>query len=115
MLLTLLPMVVAGGLLIALSFVFGIEAFKEPGTLAAALIDYPTLHVLADRELGAGTLLAGTDDLLGPLGSDQGFAALPQHYRLGILRTPPGAFLIAGVLLALGKWLLGKRTTETKE
>jgi len=29
----------------------------EPGTLAAALIDYPTLHVLADRELGAGTLL----------------------------------------------------------
>ncbi|MBJ7264616.1 MAG: PTS transporter subunit EIIC, partial [Burkholderiaceae bacterium] len=33
----MLPMVVAGGLLIALSFVFGIEAFKEPGTLAAAL------------------------------------------------------------------------------
>ncbi len=34
----MLPMVVAGGLLIALSFVFGIEAFKEEGTLAAALI-----------------------------------------------------------------------------
>ncbi len=33
----MLPMVVAGGLMIALSFVFGIEAFKEPGTLAAAL------------------------------------------------------------------------------
>ncbi len=33
----MLPMVVAGGLLIALSFVFGIEAFKEPDTLAAAL------------------------------------------------------------------------------
>lgn len=33
----MLPMVVAGGLLIALSFVFGIEAFKEPGTLAAVL------------------------------------------------------------------------------
>lgn len=33
----MLPMVVAGGLLIALSFVFGIEAFKEPGTLAAIL------------------------------------------------------------------------------
>ena len=32
----MLPMVVAGGLLIALSFVFGIEAFKEPGTLPAA-------------------------------------------------------------------------------
>ncbi|MBK5003221.1 PTS fructose-like transporter subunit IIB [Pseudomonas sp. S31] len=34
----MLPMVVAGGLLIALSFVFDIEAYKEPGTLAAALM-----------------------------------------------------------------------------
>lgn len=34
----MLPMVVAGGLLIALSFVFGIEAFKEEGTLAGALM-----------------------------------------------------------------------------
>ena len=33
----MLPMVVAGGLLIALSFVFGIEAFKQPGTVPAAL------------------------------------------------------------------------------
>lgn len=35
----MLPLVVAGGLLIALSFVFGIEAFKEKGTVAAALMD----------------------------------------------------------------------------
>lgn len=33
----MLPMVVAGGLLIALSFAFGIHAFEQPGTLAAAL------------------------------------------------------------------------------
>ncbi|MEH2920124.1 PTS fructose transporter subunit IIBC [Samsonia erythrinae] len=33
----MLPAVVAGGLCIALSFMFGIEAFKEPGTLPAAL------------------------------------------------------------------------------
>jgi PTS system fructose-specific IIC component len=33
----MLPMVVAGGLCIALSFAFGITAFKE-GTLAAALM-----------------------------------------------------------------------------
>ncbi|RLM27258.1 PTS fructose transporter subunit IIBC [Brenneria alni] len=33
----MLPVVVAGGLCIALSFMFGIEAFKEQGTLAAAL------------------------------------------------------------------------------
>ncbi len=35
----MLPLVVAGGLLIAISFVFGIEAFKQQGTLAAALMD----------------------------------------------------------------------------
>ncbi|WP_166370907.1 PTS fructose transporter subunit IIBC [Psychromonas sp. SA13A] len=35
----MLPVVIAGGLLIALSFVFGIEAFKEKGTMAATLMD----------------------------------------------------------------------------
>lgn len=35
----MLPLVVAGGLIIALSFVFGIEAFKQPGTVAASLMD----------------------------------------------------------------------------
>lgn len=35
----MLPMVVAGGLIIALSFVFGIQAFEEKGTLAASLMD----------------------------------------------------------------------------
>ncbi|MBN2898510.1 MAG: PTS transporter subunit EIIC [Clostridia bacterium] len=34
----MIPFVVAGGLLIAFSFIFGIEAFKEEGTLAAALM-----------------------------------------------------------------------------
>ncbi|QKJ87853.1 PTS system fructose-specific transporter subunits IIBC [Paramixta manurensis] len=34
----MLPMVVAGGLCIALSFAFGITAFKQQGTLAAALM-----------------------------------------------------------------------------
>ena len=34
----MLPIVVAGGLLIALSFVFGIEAFKVEGSMAAALM-----------------------------------------------------------------------------
>lgn len=35
----MLPLVVAGGLIIALSFVFGIEAFKVEGSLAAALME----------------------------------------------------------------------------
>lgn len=43
----MLPMVVAGGLLIALSFMFGIEAFQEEGTLAAALM-----------QIGGGTAFA---------------------------------------------------------
>lgn len=34
----MLPLVVAGGLLIALSFVFGIKAFEQEGTLPAALM-----------------------------------------------------------------------------
>lgn len=34
----MLPMVVAGSLCIALSFVFGIEAFKQEGALAAHLM-----------------------------------------------------------------------------
>lgn len=34
----MLPMVVAGGLMIALSFIFGIKAFEQEGTLAAALM-----------------------------------------------------------------------------
>ncbi|QNB45695.1 PTS fructose transporter subunit IIBC [Thermanaerosceptrum fracticalcis] len=35
----MIPLVVAGGLIIAISFIFGIEAFKQQGTLAAALMD----------------------------------------------------------------------------
>jgi PTS system fructose-specific IIC component len=35
----MIPFVVAGGITIALSFIFGIEAFKEEGTLAAALMN----------------------------------------------------------------------------
>lgn len=35
----MIPLVVAGGLMIALSFVFGIKAFEQKGTLAAALMD----------------------------------------------------------------------------
>lgn len=43
----MLPMVVAGGLCIALSFVFGIHAAEEPGTLAAALMQIGGKSALA--------------------------------------------------------------------
>lgn len=35
----MIPLTVAGGLIIAISFVFGIKAFEQEGTLAAALMD----------------------------------------------------------------------------
>lgn len=35
----MIPLVVAGGLLIAISFIFGIKAFEQKGTIAAALMD----------------------------------------------------------------------------
>ncbi|TCW00250.1 PTS fructose transporter subunit IIBC [Biostraticola tofi] len=43
----MLPMVVAGGLCIALSFVFGIKAFEQPGSLAAALMEIGGKSALA--------------------------------------------------------------------
>ena len=55
----MLPMVVAGGLLIALSFVFGIHAFEEKGTLAAALKTVGDQAFMLMVPLLAGTLGAG--------------------------------------------------------
>ncbi len=50
----MLPMVVAGGLSIALSFAFGITAFKEPGTLAAALMQIGGGSAFAPDGTGTG-------------------------------------------------------------
>ncbi|WP_207553525.1 fructose-specific PTS transporter subunit EIIC [Teichococcus deserti] len=43
----MIPLVTAGGLCIALSFAFGIEAFKEPGSLPAALFQIGAQSALA--------------------------------------------------------------------
>ncbi|WP_202077360.1 PTS fructose transporter subunit IIC [Caldalkalibacillus salinus] len=43
----MIPLVVAGGLIIALSFIFGIDAFEEEGTLPAALMDIGSGAALA--------------------------------------------------------------------
>ncbi|WBV41610.1 fructose-specific PTS transporter subunit EIIC [Pseudoroseomonas cervicalis] len=43
----MIPLVTAGGLCVALSFAFGIEAFKEPGTLPAALFQIGAQSALA--------------------------------------------------------------------
>jgi len=82
----MIPLVAAGGLIIALSFIFGIEAFKEKGTLAAALMD-----------IGGGAAFA----LLVPILS--GFIAYSIADRPGLV---PG--LVGGMLASqIGSGFLG--------
>lgn len=82
----MIPFVVAGGILIALSFVFGITAFKEEGTLAAALM-----------KIGGGSAFA----LMIPILS--GYIAYSIADRPGLV---PG--MVGGMLAAsLGAGFLG--------
>ena len=101
------------------------ESFAARNTVLRALADaigtalgfaLAIIALGAVRELlGAGTLFAETSELLGALGSDTGIILLPEGLRLGILRTPPGAFLTAGVLLALGQWLFASLQKNAQE
>ncbi|TBV01645.1 fructose-specific PTS transporter subunit EIIC [Phytopseudomonas dryadis] len=108
----MLPMVVAGGLLIALSFVFGIEAFKEEGTLPAALMQIggeaafalmvPVLagyiaYSIADRPGLAPGMIGGM--LASALGT--GFIG-------GII----AGFLAGYAALALNRWLRLPQSVE---
>lgn len=101
----MLPMVVAGGLLIALSFVFGIEAFKQEGTLPAALMNIggdaafalmiPVLagyiaYSIADRPGLAPGMIGGM--LASALGT-------------GFLGGIIAGFLAGYLALALNRWL----------
>jgi len=82
----MLPFVVAGGLTIALSFIFGIKAFEQEGTLAAALM-----------QIGGGTAFA----LMVPVLA--GFIASSIADRPGFA---PG--MVGGMLAAnLGSGFLG--------
>ncbi|MDD1510406.1 PTS fructose-like transporter subunit IIB [Pseudomonas sp. CNPSo 3701] len=108
----MLPMVVAGGLLIALSFVFGIEAFKEPGTLPAALMKIggdaafalmiPVLagyiaYSIADRPGLAPGMIGGM--LASALGT-------------GFLGGIIAGFLAGYLALALNRWLRLPQSVE---
>ncbi len=82
----MIPFVVAGGILIALSFIFGIEAFKEEGTLAAALM-----------QIGGGSAFA----LMVPILS--GYIAFSIADRPGLV---PG--MVGGMLAgSIGSGFLG--------
>jgi len=109
----MLPMVVAGGLLIALSFVFGIEAFKEEGSLAAALMQVgggtafklmiPVLagyiaYSIADRPGLAPGMIGGL--LAGDLGA-------------GFIGGIVAGFLAGYCASALGRWLRLPQSLES--
>lgn len=82
----MIPFVTAGGILIALSFAFGIEAFKQEGTLAAALM-----------KIGGGNAFA----LMVPILA--GYIAYSISDRPGLV---PG--MVAGMLASsLGAGFLG--------
>ncbi|WP_432459587.1 PTS fructose transporter subunit IIBC [Agarivorans sp. QJM3NY_25] len=98
----MLPVVVAGGLCIALSFIFGIEAFKEEGTLAAALMT-----------IGGGSAFALMIPVLA------GYIAYSIADRPGLapglvggmLASSTGAGFLGGILAGfiagyLAKWLI---------
>lgn len=99
----MLPMVVAGGLLIALSFVFGIHAAEEPGTLAAAL-----------KQIGAGAAF----QLMVPLLAGYIAYSIADRPGLapgmigGMLATTLGAGfiggIIAGFLAGYSAWVVNR-------
>lgn len=99
----MLPMVVAGGLLIALSFVFGIHAAEEEGSLAAALM-----------QIGGGTAFALMIPLLA------GYIAYSIADRPGIapgmiggmLASQVGAGFIGGIIAGFLAGYVAKAVTQ---
>lgn len=55
--------------------------------------------------IGQGTLFANLDQLLGAGAASLTIQILPEHQRLLLVALPPGAFIIAGLLMALGRVL----------
>ena len=56
--------------------------------------------------IGQGTLFANLDQLLGAGAASLTIQILPEHQRLLLVALPPGAFIVAGLLMALGRVLL---------
>lgn len=55
--------------------------------------------------IGQGTLFAHMDQLLGADAASLAIQILPEHQRLLLVALPPGAFIVAGLLMALGRVL----------
>jgi electron transport complex protein RnfE len=91
------------------------EAFASKNPLLPSIMDGlmmgagfgAVLLVLgAVREIiGSGTLFAGMDLLLGPFAASWEIRVLPWDHGLLIAVLPPGAFLIAGMLIAFKNYI----------
>lgn len=79
-----------------------LAALDAAGTAAGFAIALVLLG--ATREvIGAGTLFARMDSLFGPTAAAWMITVLPEQSRLLIALLPPGAFIIAGLLLAMAR------------
>ena len=83
----MLPVVVAGGLLKALSFIYGIDAYEEPGTLAAALMQIGNAAFLLMVPVLAGYIAYSVADRPG----------LAPGMIGGVLASSLGAGFIGGI------------------
>ena len=99
-----------------------IEVFASRQPLGQALLDalgtalgfaLALLALGSIREaLGHGTLLAGMDLLFGEWASNWQIDLLPEGKRLIVALVPPGAFIIAGLLLGTGQALARSDKTD---
>lgn len=62
--------------------------------------------------IGQGTLFANLDQLLGTGAASLTIQILPEHQRLLLAALPPGAFIVAGLLMALGR-ILFRQTVKS--
>ncbi len=99
-----------------------IEVFASRQPIGQALLDalgtamgfaLALLALGSIREaLGHGTLLAGMDLLFGASASNLQIDLLPEGKRLIVALVPPGAFIIAGLLLGTGQALARSDKTD---
>ena len=98
------------------------EAFASTQPVGRAVLDalgtslgfaIALIALGAARELiGQGTLLADMEQLFGPAAASLEIRLLPDTHALIITRLPPGAFLVAGLLLAITQAISNRQGSE---
>jgi len=109
-----LPLIITNCLVLARA-----ESFASRQPLSSALLDgmamgtgflVALLLLGTVRELlGSGSLGVGLEMLLGPEFAGAGWQLFPQSNGLLLALLPPGAFVLLGLLLALGNWRAAAR------